>query len=261
MATAFLTLAGCQGEPSADGSEASLGTQASKAESECIEQFKGIKSCALGAAKLDRTEEGLQVTELKDSKTDGLSSQFEGAVQWSQDAFVEDFGSFTLAARDGDQVISTLQVTNMSMAGRSASAAGAQFGLTVNFDSPMAGYWINAYSEMGLEFSIQSSTYVPLYIRWNWPGHGLYWHPTFRQVRTAARAAGPENVGACVWGLSAGKNGPFTLVVDGKEVVATSIEIIENLDKGAYPYNTFSGIDVTGSATRYTVARESVIRE
>ncbi|WP_164019533.1 hypothetical protein [Pyxidicoccus trucidator] len=262
FATAFLTLAGCQGEVPADGSESSLDAQPSQVESGCTEYFKGIETCALGSATVDRGVTGLEVGGLKDSKSDGISSTFEDASGWSHEAVVDELDSLTLTALDGDKVLSTLELTtnSVSAAARGAGGMGFQTGLVVNYDSPWAQYQIDSYTAAGLDFSVQSSGYVPLYIRWNWPGNGLYWRPTYRPVFYGARKANSaDSIDGAVWGIAAGKGEAFVLVVDGKEVESTYVEI--TVKGAASPYSKFTGMAVKGSAKSITVASESVGRK
>ncbi|MFP2924069.1 hypothetical protein ACLESO_02390 [Pyxidicoccus sp. 3LG] len=261
FATAFLTLAGCQGEAPADGSESSLDAQPAQVESGCIEYFKGIQSCATGGASVVTGGAGLEVTGLKDSKTDGIASKFEDASDWSQVAAVEELDSLKLEARDGDKVISTLELTTNSVSAAAYGAGmGFQTGLVVNYDSPWAQYQIDSYTAAGLDFSVTSSGYVPLYIRWNWPGNGLYWRPSYRPVYYGTRKANSAgSIEGAVWGIAAGKDESFTLVVDGKEVESTYVEI--TVKGAASPYSKFTGMNVTGSARSYSVAAESIVRK
>ncbi|WP_164001839.1 hypothetical protein [Pyxidicoccus caerfyrddinensis] len=252
LAGAFLGLTGCQGESPANGGEPSLDTQEARAASTCVNQFNGIQSCALGAATLARTEEGLEVSGLRDPKSDGVSSNFDRAVRWSQQAAIEQFGTFALAARDGDQVVSTLQVAH--------SKNDNQFTLTPGFTgSSSATFTVNVYRD-GV---IQSSTGP--FNRWiQVKGEWIYisWTAwSFYQVVPTPTNPHPSNVGACVWGVAAARGSTFTVNVAGKDVVGDSIEFVENIAAGAYPYHEFTGIDVRGSASGYTVLSESFSQE
>jgi hypothetical protein len=251
LAAAFLGLTGCQGESLADGNDSSLDTQAAKATT-CVNRFGDIQSCALGAATLSPTEEGLEVSGLRDPRSDGVSSNFDKAVRWSQQAAIEQFGTFALAARDGDQVVSTLQVAH--------SKNDNQFTLTPVFTgSSGSTFTVNVYRD-GV---IQSSTGP--FNRWiQVKGDWIYisWTAwSFWLVVPTPTNPNPSNVGACGWDIAAARGTTFTVNVGGKDVVGDSIEFVENIASGAYPYHDFTGIDVRGSAAGYTVLSESFSRE
>ncbi|MFP2926706.1 hypothetical protein ACLESO_16160 [Pyxidicoccus sp. 3LG] len=267
LVTALVGLAGCQGEPTADGNEPSLGSQTAKAEEPCIEGQNSIINCATGAAKLERSDKGITVTGLEDPKRDGVSSKFEPAVRWSQTASVEEFGGAALAARDGDQVVSTLRVER----GEDERTIALSPGFT---GSPDAQYTVNVYLGGQLQYAspYYYPIYHPIYIRWWWPWWrwprfywGFYQVWPWWYVQGAAHsgmqgAEPPDNVGACVWSLGSDTDAPFTLELDGKEVVGDRIELVETIKDGAYPYNKFTGIDMRGSAKSYTILEESVTR-
>ena len=252
LAVAFLGLTGCQDESLADSSAPSLDTQAARASSTCVNRFSGIQSCALGGAKLISTEEGLNVSGLRDPKSDGVSSNFDKAVRWSQQASIGQFDTFALAARDGSQVVSTLQVAY--------SKDANEFTLTPGFTgSPDSTFTVNVYRDGVIQ---SSSGPFNKWVRIKGDWIYISWTAwSFWQVVPSPTNPHPQNVGACVWGVGAARGNTFTLEVDGSEVVGDSIEFVENIKEGAYPYHEFTGIDVRGSAAGYTVLGESFSRE
>ncbi len=46
-------------------------------------------------------------------------------------------------------------------------------------------------------------------------------------------------------------------VVDGQQLTGDTLELVEQIGDGAYPYRHFSGIDVKGSAGSYTLVNEA----
>jgi hypothetical protein len=251
LAAALLSLgAGCQGAGDEAQPEAPVGTQEARAESDCVERFDGVRNCALGGAKLIQTERGLDVANLNNPKEDGVSSNFAGAVHWTQEAQIQlgdGQGHFSLAARDGDQVVSTLQVNR----GREPN----QIQLAPNFTggSPTgATYRVNVYNDNRLVATTVSNPDRYIIIWWWW----WWWHWDFYLARNVANA----DEGACVWRLRTAE-GSFTALVDGRQVTGDSIEFVEELKDGAYPYTSFSGIDIRGNAKQYSILSESSSRE
>ena len=254
LAAAFLSLmAGCQGEPS----QSPEGSQSAPlaAAADCVERFKGITTCATGAAKLSATEKGVQVSELKNLKEDGVSSTFSDAITWSQQARVRigsQSGGLTLAARDGDQVVSTLAIT---------SNAERQIQVAPGFTSSTAGsYRLNVYRDGVLQGSTHQpqARMITFYSWWsfiNW--YNMHWH--FFSVRNYS-GGGMDN-GACGWRMSAANTTFSVRMDDGKEVVGDTAEFVEVLDDGAYPYRSFSGIDVKASASDFLITGESFGQE
>ncbi len=106
VATAFFGLTGCQG----DSVEMDPGAQSAGMASECFLPFSGISSCAVGGAKLNKTDQGLVVTGLTTPGANGVSSSFAGAKTWSQQALVQGFGSLTLTAHYGEQSGGSLRI-------------------------------------------------------------------------------------------------------------------------------------------------------
>jgi hypothetical protein len=254
LAAALLSLAmGCQGAGDDTQTGAQAGTQEAKVEAQCIERFEGIRNCAIGNATLTPTDRGLDVSGLVDPKEDGVSSNFDGAVRWTQEASIrlsDGQGNFSLAARDGDQVVSTLQVTR----GREPN----QIALAPNFTggSPTgASYRVNVYQDNRL-VATTDTTADRYIIIWWWDWWWWWFHWDFYLHRSADRI----NDGACVWRLRAGE-GQFTARVDGRDVTGDAIEFVEHIKDGAYPYTSFSGIDIRGDAKEYSILGESSSRE
>ena len=251
FAAALLSLAaGCQGE--SDDTQAPLKTQEAKAEAQCVERFDGIQSCATGNAKVTASEKGVDVSGLTDPKTDGVSSNFDGAIGWSQQASIrvgDSRSAFSLAARDGDQVVSTLRVAP----GREAN----QLALMPNFTGTAGGsqYRVNVYQDGQLQgstiYSPQRYIIIIIIIRWWW-----WWD--FENARVSPGHSIQD--GACVWRMNAG-DGAFSVNIDGKEVRGDQLELVEELGDGHYPYTSFSGIDVAGPTGEFTILNESIRRE
>lgn len=257
LAAVFLGLAvGCQDDGGAQR-QSQLGTQEAKAETDCVEQFEGITSCALGNASLSSTGDGLEVSELHDPDEDGVSSNFDGAVYWTQEVAIshdDSPGRFSLAARDGDQVVSTLRVTrdeeDPSLLRLSPTFTGGALAA--------ASYRVNVYQD-GVPTGGTGGTTGDFWVRLDdlyWVN--LPWDFFFFLTRTASPEQPAE--GACVWRLRS-REGTFTAVLNGQEVTGDAIEVVEEIQDGAYPYTSFSGIDVKAEADSYTILSESISRE
>ncbi|MHA7628620.1 hypothetical protein [Corallococcus sp. M7] len=258
VAAAFLSLVGCQGQD--EGTKA-VGTEQAQAQAACVERFNGIQSCATGGASLEFTDEGLRVTGLSDPKTDGLSSHFGGAVAWRQNATANiggGQGRFAFAARDGDQVVSTL--------GIAPDEEGTGVTFTPAFTGTAGGSEFQVRVFQGGVLQGEGTGGPGPAARWhvytNWMGdvvmvsdfylreHGPFLPFPFRNAPDAA-----QEQGACVWRFQfPGRT--FTVEVDGAELTGDAIEFTETIGQGAYPYRHFSGIDVKGSADAYTVHGE-----
>ncbi len=258
LAAVLLSLAvGCQDDGDAQ-LRSQLGTQEAKAEANCVERFEGITSCALGNAGLNATEDGLEVFGLHNPDEDGVSSNFDGAVYWTQEVSIslnDSQGSFSLAARDGDQVASTLRVTrdeeDPNLLGLSPTFTGG---------SPMAAsYRVNVYRD-GVLTGGTGGTSGDIWVRLD----DLYWvnlpWDFFFFLVSEAPPDPPADEGACVWRLRS-REGTFTAVLDGQAVTGDAIEFVEEIQDGAYPYTSFSGIDVKAEADSYTILSESISRE
>ncbi|RKI65123.1 hypothetical protein D7X55_16870 [Corallococcus sp. AB049A] len=255
LAAAFLSLvAGCQGEPaqSPEGSQSAT----LSAKGDCVQRFEGITTCAKGNASLSASEKGVAVSGLKDLKTDGVSSTFNDAITWSQDAQVR-VGSITgglaLAARDGDQVVSTLRIT---------PGKDRQVSVTPGFTGSSSGaYRMNIYNngELVGTTSEPQARIIIFYSWWDFLDW-YYWHWDFFSVR-APRGGSTSLDGACGWRLRAADATFRVRLADGKEVVGDTAEFIEEIGDGAYPYRHFSGIDVNASATDFLVTGESFGQE
>ncbi|MGE6762311.1 hypothetical protein ACQKGO_30155 [Corallococcus interemptor] len=254
LASMLLSITGCAGGD--DGQAAgSLSAQESAA-SQCVKKFEGITSCALGQARLDSVADGLAVSKLLTQK-DGVSSNFTQAVKWEQRvAFsLGDKGGYQLAARDGDQVVSTLKVTP----GREANTVA----MAPTFTGSPGGsaYRMNIYRGGVL----QGSSHQPagmMIVFHNWRDF-LRWaemHHHFLNdfdIDGLSTGSADTNVGACVWRVESEKN-TFTVDIDGKSITGDSVEFIETIADGAYPYRHFTGIDTNAIAGQYTIRSESV---
>ena len=254
LAATLLSLAaGCQGEDDGTQAEAPLKAQEAKAEAQCVERFDGIQSCAKGNAKVAASEKGVDVSGVVDPKSDGVSSNFEGAIGWSQQADIrvgENRSPFSLAARDGDQVVSTLSVAP----GREAN----QLALLPNFTGTAGGsqYRVNVYQDGMLQGSTiyEPQRYIIIIIIIHW-----WWWWDFYNWRAVSPGHNIQD-GACVWRMNA-REGAFSVLIDGKEVRGNQLELVEEIGDGHYPYTSFSGIDVTGPKGNFTLLNESIQRE
>ncbi|AEI62841.1 hypothetical protein [Corallococcus macrosporus] len=260
MAAALLSLtaAGCQGEESQPEADA-LTNQEAPVKQQCVESFAGITSCATGDAKLARTEKGLEVTGLAKATNDGVSSTFAAATQWEQQAVFQDLAKagqgFALAARDGDQVVSSIEVGIGSEPGRvtfrpqfTGTPGGSNYSVYVYSGGHLQARHINR----GLWFPLDASWY-DIHIRFT------PIHTGFRN-HTAFGANDPISSGACVWAFRSATPGAFTFNFDGRQVSGDYVEFVEEVGDGHYPYTSFTGIDMTAAATALTVQGESIVR-
>ncbi|NOK38291.1 hypothetical protein HMI49_34340 [Corallococcus exercitus] len=258
MAAAFLTLAGCQGPD--DGAQAPMDTQESQAQG-CVSRFNGIQSCATGTAQLTATAEGLQVSGLANPQADGVASRFSDAQGWQQTTRMtlgQGQGRFSLAARDTDQVVSTLSVT--------PNSTGTQLTLAPAFTGTAGGssYRVNVYrdgvyqgggtQEPAARVVIFTDWMGNVYMAWGFANIDFYHLPFPFAVRKSAAPQAEE--GACNWRMSL-KGKTFTTLVNGQQLTGDTLELVEQIGDGAYPYRHFSGIDVKGSASGYTILNEA----
>ncbi|WP_233582538.1 hypothetical protein [Corallococcus sp. CA053C] len=254
LASMLLSMTGCAGGADDTQTSDSLHTQESAAQ-QCLNQFDGITSCALGQAKLATVKEGLAVSGLL-AKTDGVASTFPKAVKWEQRTAVSlgQTGGLQLAARDADQVVSTLRITP----GREAN--------TVNMAPTFTGtpggsrYTMNIYrGGVLVTSSPQPAGMMITFTNWRdflrWAEMHAWFLNDFdidMHSRTAA-----ADVGACVWRVRA-ENTTFTATVDGKSIVGDEVAFVETIADGAYPYRHFTGIDVNAVASQFTIRSESI---
>lgn len=261
MAAALLSLtaAGCQGEESQPVEADALSTQEAPVKQQCVETFAGIKNCATGNAKLARTEKGLNVTGLAKAANDGVSSTFAAATQWEQRAtFVELAKAgegFALAARDGDQVVSTIQVGIGREAGQvtfqpqfTGTPGGSTYSVYVYNGGQLQGRHINR----GLWFPMDASWY-DIHIRFTPIHSGFRNHTSFG-------SHDPIPTGACAWFFRSATPNAFTFNFDGREVSGDHVEFVEELGEGHYPYTSFSAIDLTAAASGLNIQSESISR-
>ncbi|MCP3166262.1 hypothetical protein [Myxococcus qinghaiensis] len=259
FAAALLSvMSGCQGEEptTADGDVA---TQEAGAESKCTQRFDGINSCALGNARLASTEQGLAVTNLRSAKTDGVSSTFARAASWTQASEIK-FGSTSgvlqLDARSGDQVVSTLRVTP----GREANSAF----ITPTFSGAPGGsnYRMNVYREGVLQgTSTNTANRMIIFTNWRDFIRFLIAYADFFELdiiwnKTGEAPTAPANVGACGWRLRTDGSTFSVALDDGKVLTGDSVEFIEEIEDGHYPYNGFTGIDVKATAQGMNILSE-----
>lgn len=252
-----LTAAGCQGEEAQTPAGDSLSSQEAKVEQQCVEGFNGIKNCATGSAVLTRTGKGIAVSGLKDVRADGFSSQFPRSTSWNLQADIGGLGvtkqGFTLAARDGDQVVSALRV---------GLGEGDRVVLAPTFTggSTPSAYRVNLYQNGRLMLSHQHP--------WDYGGVNSEWYNI--HIRLTRIDIGFKNHhstsmfdtirdGACLWSFR-GAPGAFSLDADGKPVSGDYLEIVEEVEDGHYPYTGFSSIDVKAAASDFTVLGESTVQ-
>ncbi|RKH63615.1 hypothetical protein [Corallococcus llansteffanensis] len=251
-----LTAAGCQGEEAQTPAGDSLSTQEAKVEQQCVQGFNGIKNCATGSAALTRTGKGIAVSSLKDVKADGFSSEFPRATSWNLLADIGGLGEtkqgFTLAARDGDQVVSALRV-GMGEGDRVVLAP------TFTGASGPSAYRVNLYQNGRLMLSQQhpwdygvNSDWYNIHIRLTRIDIGFKNHASLGMLD-------PISTGACVW-LFRGAPGAFSLDLNGKPVSGDQLEIVEEVEEGHYPYTGFSAIDVKAAASDFTILGESTVQ-
>ncbi|WP_208721104.1 hypothetical protein [Corallococcus aberystwythensis] len=254
LASMLLSITGCAGGDDGQAS-GSLGAQESAA-SQCVKKFDGITTCALGRAKVDSVADGLAVTGLA-TQRDGVSSSFAQAVKWEQRVAMSlgAQGGYQLAARDGDQVVSTLKVTP----GRVANSVD----MLPTFTGSPGGsaYTMNVYLGGVLQGSSpQPAGFHQVFHNWR---EFLQWaemHHHFLNdfdIDGLSTGSAETNVGACVWRVDSEKS-TFTVDINGKTVTGDSVEFIETIADGAYPYRHFTGIDTNAVAGKYTIRSESI---
>ncbi len=260
FAAALLSvMSGCQGEePTA--TDGDVATQEAGAESKCTQRFDGINSCALGNARLSSTEQGLAVTNLRNVKSDGVASTFARAASWSQASEIK-FGStagvLQLDARSGDQVVSTLRVAP----GREANSAF----ITPTFSGAPGGsnYRMNVYREGVLQgTSTNTANRMIVFNNWRDFIRWLVAYADFFELdiiwnKTGEAPTAPANVGACGWRLRTDGSTFSVTLDDGKVLTGDSVEFIEEIEDGHYPYNGFTGIDVKATAQGINILSES----
>jgi hypothetical protein len=253
LASLLLSVVGCTG--GADGTS-ELGAQEA-AQTQCLKKFDGITSCALGSAKLDVVTDGLAVSNLQ-AKKDGVSSSFAKAVKWEQRVATRlgTGGGYQLAARDGDQVVSTLRIAP----GREANTVTMA---PVFTGSPGGSrFHTNVYLNGVLQGSSgpQPQGYVITFTNWRdflrWAEMNHHFLNDF-DINGLSTGASETNVGACVWRVGAEKN-TFTVELNGKLITGDEVEFVETIAEGAYPYRHFTGIDTNAVAGQYTIRSESV---
>ncbi|NVJ07496.1 hypothetical protein HUW63_19910 [Myxococcus sp. AM001] len=262
LAVAMLSVAaGCQGDEAQDS--ASMAAAESNAQSGCVTRFDGVTHCPTGAAELKATESGISVSGLENVKSDGVASRFQRASSWSQTTginFGGNRGGLHLAARSGDQVVSTLQVS----AGREPGSVQ----VTPNFTGAPGGsnYRMNVYRDGQLQGSTTNPA-AQMIIFYNWWDFIRYLvaHADFFQIdiiiwkNGVAQMAEPSNVGACGWRLRADDREFKVQLADGTTVSGDEVEFIEEIENGHYPYNLFTGIDVNAAAKEFTILGETIV--
>ncbi|NNC22197.1 hypothetical protein HJC22_41560 [Corallococcus exiguus] len=255
LASMLLSITGCAGGADDGQASGSLNAQEAAA-SQCVKKFEGITSCALGRAKVDAVADGLAVSNLTTQK-DGVSSSFTQAVKWEQRVATRlgAQGGYQLSARDGDQVVSTLKVTP----GREANTVN----ILPTFTGSPGGsaYRMNIYRGGVLQGSSpQPAGLMITFTNWRdflrWAEMNHHFLNDF-DIDGLSTGSAETNVGACVWRLDSEKN-TFTVDINGKSVTGDSVEFIETVADGAYPYRHFTGIDTNAIAGEYTIRSESI---
>jgi len=261
LAAVFLCVtAGCAGDESA-APEGTVASQEANAEGTCTKRFDGITSCAKGKAQLTKTEAGLSVSNLRDVKTDGLASTFGRAASWSQKSQIKlgANGALQLEARSGDQVVSTLSI----VPGREANSAR----VLPSFTGAPGGspYRMNIYREGVLQGSQPNPAgYYVTFNNWRDFLRWLVAVADFYQLdivwgKTGDKPAAPTNVGACGWRLGTEGNTFSVTLADGKVITGDTMEFVEEIQDGHYPYTGFTGIDVKATAEGIDVLSESFV--
>ncbi|WP_164001730.1 hypothetical protein [Pyxidicoccus caerfyrddinensis] len=262
FAAALLSvMSGCQGEePTAANGDAA--TQESGVESQCVGRFNGINSCALGNAQLASTEQGLTVGGLRSVKTDGVASSFARASSWTQATeikFGSTSGALQLDARSGAQVVSSLRVTP----GRETDTAN----ITPTFSGAPGGspYRMNVYREGVLQgSSTNPANRMIVFNNWRDFIRWLVAVADFYEIdiiwgKNGEKPVAPANVGACGWRLRT-KGTTFSVTLDdGKVLTGDTVEFVEEIEDGHYPYNGFTGIDVKATAQGLNILSESFV--
>jgi hypothetical protein len=256
--------AGCQGDEAQPTENENASAQESSA-TQCVRQFEGITHCATGNARLaPTTEGGLQVTGLLDATRDGVSGSFANATRWTQRVDVRFGGTqgrLSLAARSGTQVVSTLQLT--------PGADGSSVSMLPRFTGAPGGsdYRVNVYRDGILQGGGTQPAGTALMVR-DWYNF-LRWLAAISfddrydviiwKTGVTASSTTQSIPGACVWRMR-NEQGLFTVQLrDGRVVTGNSIEFVEQISSGQYPYTGFTGIDVKATADAYTILSETVI--
>ena len=257
MAAAFLALAGCQGPD--DSAQAP--TDAGVAGAGLCLAVQWHPELRGGQRELAATAEGLQVFGLAQGTANGVASHFSNATGWQQAARINlggGQGQFSLAARDADQVVSTLSVT--------PSANGSQLSVAPAFTGTAGGstYRVNVYRDGVFQGGGTHEPAARVVIFTDWMGNVyMAWgfaaidfrHLPFPFAVRADSVPQTED-GACIWRMSL-KGKTFTTQVNGQQLTGDTLELVEQIGDGAYPYRHFSGIDVKGSAGSYTIVNEA----
>jgi hypothetical protein len=263
MAAALLSVAGCQGDES-QTTEDNLGAQEAAAGTQCVNRFDGITNCAIGGARLANTQAGVAVSGLVDANRDGVSGNFARATRWTQKVDVK-FGTaqagVSLAARAGDQVVGTLQMTP----GRD----GTSMAVLPSFSGAPGGsaYRMNVYNNGVLQGGTTQPAGSMMIIR--------DWYDLLRWIiavysfdngydiiiwKPGATAAATETIpGACVWRVR-NERGTFSVQLpDGTVLTGNQVEFVEQIEDGHYPYTDFTAIDVKAAANQFTVLNETFV--
>ncbi|MCP3140725.1 hypothetical protein [Pyxidicoccus xibeiensis] len=264
LAAALLSVAaGCQGDGTDDAQDA-LGTQEANAETQCVQRFDGINSCATGNARLTQSTQGLKVSGLVDATRDGVASRFSNAVKWSQSTDIKfggPQGRLELAARSGDQVVSTLKV----VPGRDGSSAA----ILPTFTGSPGGsaYRMSVYNNGVLQgTSTQPAGRMMVFnswrdlIRWVVANFDFLQYDIIIWKNGVQASAEQPEVGACAWRMR-DTRGTFSVTLDdGRVLTGNEVEFTEVIADGHYPYTAFTGIDVKAAASELTILGESIVQ-
>lgn len=250
-----LTAAGCQGEEAQTPSGDALSTQEARAEQQCVEGFNGIKNCATGSATLARSAKGIAVSGLNDVKEDGFSSEFPKATSWALEGAISGISGLSLVARDGEQAVSSIQLT--------PTGKGDQVTVAPVFTGSPGGsaYRVNVYQAGRMIGSMQQGPHNTFDL--DWYNIHIRLTPMFPRFRNHISMGPWDSIdtGACVWGFGGMAARTFSVNMGGKVVVGDQLEIVEVVADGAYPYTSFSAIDVKAAASDFTLLGESTVAE
>ena len=264
LAAALLSVAGCQGDESQMPEDNTLGSQEAAADTQCVQRFNGITNCATGNARLSSTATGLQVSGLTNAATDGVTGTFARATRWTQNAqvrFGAAQGGLSLAARAGDQVVGTLQLTP-GRDGRSMTALPSFSGAPGG-----SNYRVNVFNNGTLQGGGQQPAGYMIIIR-DWYDLLRYLVAVFsfdngydiEIWKPGATVTSMETIpGACVWRVR-NQQGTFSVqLADGRVLTGNMIEFVEQIDSGHYPYTDFTAIDVKAAAEGFVVTGETFV--
>lgn len=267
LAAALLSaVAGC-GDEAGSPEATSLKTQEAGV-AQCVQQFKGVTSCAAGNARLASTTKGLQVSGLVDPNKDGVSSSFAKASQWTQsvDATFADANSirFSLAARTPDQVVSTLQVASTGdgktlgvLPTFSGAPGGSAYRVNVYNNGTLVGGGVQPAGLMIRFNNVWELAHILAYFSFSDYDIDIIYFRAKDGVRAESTTAPAP--GACMWAMRNQQGQYSVTLANGTTLVGNAVEFVEQLADGQYPYTGFTGIDTRAAAKAYTITSESFV--